>query len=128
MTILIVTTLWGGVLALLHVLDVPDENIAFLAGYLLAAAAGQILLEPWGHPRKASIIASVIYTFGFELALRGLGSFRHIPLYTLILIVSGVLFGYLAGVTIAAAPLLATALRRRRTPTQSSDDFDSLEE
>ncbi|MCA9234731.1 MAG: hypothetical protein KDA44_04645 [Planctomycetales bacterium] len=130
-TILIVTTLWGGVLALLHVLDVPDENTAFVAGCLVAAAAGQILLDPWGHPRSASLIASVIYTFGFALAVDGLGFlrvFRDIPSFLFELIVPGVLFGYLAGVTIAAAPLLASALRRRRTHSRSSDDFDSMEE
>ena len=120
-TMLVAVALWAGVLALCRILTFPWQATAFISFLLLVVALAQFLLSPLNRPRTVSVVAGVVYAVVGESVLYGFITGRTVFL----MMMMGAFLGYVAGVCIAAAPLISdllhTAVRRDSSRDNSTE-------
>lgn len=120
-TLLIAAGIWAAVLALLSVLQAPMGGFVIVGGIFVVVAVAQVAFAPLGRPRTVSMLAGIVPTAVAEFLLRGPQS----PLEFPGVIFAGAIYGYLAGVALAAAPLLASAVRRPFSASKRQSDEDA---
>ena len=98
----VAVALWSAPLTLCRVLDLPRQASAGLFLLFLIVAGAQLLFSPLGRPRTVSVVAGVVCVVVVCIAAA-----PEIVGFML----GGAFLGYLAGVCIAAAPLITDLIR-----------------
>ena len=124
-TVFIAVALWAVALTLCRILTFPWQVTTFISFLLLVVALAQFLLSPLGRPRTVSVVAGVVYAVVGESVLYGIPA--GATLFIIPAMMMGALLGYVAGVCIAAAPLISDLIHsavRRGSSRENSTESD----
>ena len=123
-TVFIAVALWAVALTLCRILTFSWQVTAFISFLLLVVALAQFLFSSLGRPRTVSVVAGVVYAVVGESLL-----FVYIAntVFLIPTMMMGAFLGYVAGVCIAAAPLISDLLHsaaRRGSSRENSTESD----
>ncbi len=124
-TVFIAVALWAVALTLCRILNSQWLETAYFSFLLLVVALAQFLFSPLGRPRTVSVVAGMVYAVVGALVLSFLPF--GLILHLIPALMWGAFFGYIAGVCIAAAPLISDLIRstaRRGSSRENSTESD----
>jgi len=120
-TLLLITTMFAVLFAVLRALGVPALVFAGIALFFMAVGLGQMLLFKGERPRRASITTGAFLGAGFPVfcwalhcALGPRFAVSSHPLDSVVGAFGGAFYGYLAGILIAGVFLMIDKLKRVR--------------
>jgi hypothetical protein len=134
-TVLVATAAYAILFTALRMLDVPASGLGWAGGLFATVAVGQAISEGRASPRKASIVAAMVFWLVFFAALvltsnsASPGRLSALILFAFFSIATyGLVTGYLVGVLVAGVFLVSYHLRAYFTGERASQESTASHE